>query len=58
MNLLTLDSIQRLDDLIINLVGLRVDLNLLPDALVAEILIRARKDLDFVIRGYRDEIEK
>lgn len=55
MKSLTLNSIQRLDDLIINLVGLRVDLSLLPDPLITEILKRAKNDLTFVIKGFEDD---
>lgn len=45
------DVIQVLDDLVLNLVGLRTQCNMLPDEIIDEILVRAKRDLLIVTEG-------
>ena len=46
------DTMQTLDELIINLVGLRTQCIMLPDEIVQEILNRAKQDLTLITEGF------
>lgn len=45
--------LQKFDDMLVNLLGLRVDYSNLPDDVVFQIFKRAQVDLLFIVEGFR-----
>ena len=46
------DTMQVLDELIINLVGLRTQCIFLPDEIIQQILSRAKNDITIITEGF------
>lgn len=53
MDYLGKSVLRKFDDMLINLLGLRVDYINLPDDVVFQILKKAQVDLIFIVEGFR-----
>lgn len=53
MELVNKGVLQRFDDMLINLLGLRADYLYLPDDVIFHVLKKAQVDMIFVVEGFR-----
>lgn len=53
MDYLGKSVLQKFDDMLINLLGLRADYVSLPDDVIFQVLKKAQVDLIFIVEGFR-----